>query len=83
MRCPPREGGRNRRQWQVSTGRGKATLTGTAGGVGATTITINYGDLNAMTGVYGANPPDSVNGGTPTAQIRSWRSTIFASPSSP
>lgn len=45
------------------------TLAGSADVVGSTTITINYSDLNAETGVYGANPPYSVNGGTPTPGI--------------
>lgn len=41
---------------------GVVTLSGTTSVVGATTITINFSDLNALTGVYGANPPYTANG---------------------
>jgi len=36
------------------------TLTGTCGLVGATTIVMTYADLNAVTGIYGANPPYTI-----------------------
>lgn len=45
------------------------TLKGNASVVGDTTITINFVDLNALTGVYGANPPYTINGTTTTNGI--------------
>lgn len=45
------------------------TIKGTADVVGATTITIKFDDLNALTGVYGANPPYTINGATTTTGI--------------
>lgn len=47
---------------------GAVTLVGKADVVGNTTIVIDYADLNAPTGVYGANPPYTING-TMTAGI--------------
>jgi hypothetical protein len=49
--------------------RQRVTLTGSAQIVGSTTITIDYADLNALTGIYGANPGYSVNGGQKTSGI--------------
>lgn len=45
----------------------QVTMTGTGSVVGQVTITINFDDLNAMTGIYGANPPYTVtiNGNSP------------------
>jgi hypothetical protein len=48
---------------------GLVTLVGHADVVGPTTIVINYHDLNALTGIYGANPPYVVNHGTKTPGI--------------
>ncbi|KIC51553.1 hypothetical protein [Tateyamaria sp. ANG-S1] len=39
------------------------TLSGTINSTTQTTITIPYSEMNAVTGVYGANPSYSVNGG--------------------
>jgi hypothetical protein len=50
-------------------GAASVTLTGQASVVGAITIEISYAALNAETGVYGANPSYTVNGGAPTAGI--------------
>jgi hypothetical protein len=43
-------------------------ITGTAGG-NKTDITIDFKAMNALTGIYGANPPFSVNGGPLTPGI--------------
>jgi hypothetical protein len=40
----------------------QVTLSGTGTVTGGITITINYADLNAQTGVYGANPAYVANG---------------------
>ncbi|MDE1150109.1 MAG: hypothetical protein PW843_26445 [Azospirillaceae bacterium] len=45
------------------------TLSGSASVVGATTIVLTYAALNLPTGVYGANPSYSVNGGAQTGGI--------------
>jgi hypothetical protein len=47
----------------------QVTIKGSADVVGATTITIKFDDLNALTGVYGANPPYTINDTTTTAGI--------------
>jgi hypothetical protein len=46
------------------------TITGTTGVAGDMTITVSYADLNALTGVYGTNPPYTVTlAGSPPVVI--------------
>jgi hypothetical protein len=61
--------GRQTYSLRAQFGTSSVVLTGSASAVGATRIEISYEALNAQTGVYGANPSYTVNGGTQTPGI--------------